>query len=330
MAHIEDKYSAVKQLIELGKEKGYLLYDEIYEMLPDEVVSLPEELDEIYIRFGELGIDVIDRPERYLNREDLEPTPSRVRQEGRGGPRVHRSRRAREDQRPGAHVPARDGHGAAARPRGRGGDRPAHRARRVAGLRGAVREPGGPARAAAPERDGGRRQEGAARADVHRSGRAARSQGRGPHQVEPQDLRADRQARPRDPEAAQEAGEVQGGRRASGRSSSARSTAWSARSPRRSAPIDFSRADPQSPGRFPEGPRPPVLGLRTGHQARPDGAEKRARTRSCRRSTAGASRSTAARSARSRSATARRTPRSRRRSRRSARARASASGRRRS
>ncbi len=76
MAHIEDKYSAVKQLVELGKEKGYLLYDEIYEMLPDEVVSLTEELDEIYIRFGELGIDVIDRPERYLNREDLEPTPS--------------------------------------------------------------------------------------------------------------------------------------------------------------------------------------------------------------------------------------------------------------
>jgi RNA polymerase primary sigma factor len=75
-AHIEDKYSAVKQLVELGKEKGYLLYDEIYEMLPDEVVSLTEELDEIYIRFGELGIDVIDRPERYLNREDLEPTPS--------------------------------------------------------------------------------------------------------------------------------------------------------------------------------------------------------------------------------------------------------------
>jgi RNA polymerase primary sigma factor len=75
-AHVEDKYSAVKQLVEMGKEKGYLLYDEIYEMLPDEVVSLTEELDEIYIRFGELGIDVIDRPERYLNREDLEPTPT--------------------------------------------------------------------------------------------------------------------------------------------------------------------------------------------------------------------------------------------------------------
>ncbi|HVT15969.1 MAG TPA: RNA polymerase sigma factor RpoD [Thermoanaerobaculia bacterium] len=69
---VEDKYTSVKQLIELGKEKGYLLYDEIYEMLPEEVVSLPDELDEIYIRFADLGIDVIDRPERYQNRDDFE------------------------------------------------------------------------------------------------------------------------------------------------------------------------------------------------------------------------------------------------------------------
>ena len=44
----------------MGKEKGFLLYDEIYEVLPEEVTSLPEELDEIYIRFNDLGIDVIE------------------------------------------------------------------------------------------------------------------------------------------------------------------------------------------------------------------------------------------------------------------------------
>ena len=74
-ATIEDKYSAVKQLIEIGKEKGYLLYDEIYEMLPDEVIALPDETDEVYLRFATLAIDVIDRPERYLNREDVEAIP---------------------------------------------------------------------------------------------------------------------------------------------------------------------------------------------------------------------------------------------------------------
>ncbi len=75
LATVEEKYPTVRQLIELGQEKGYLLYDEIYEILPEEVVSLPDELDEIYIRFSDLGIDVIDRPERYQNREDLEAPP---------------------------------------------------------------------------------------------------------------------------------------------------------------------------------------------------------------------------------------------------------------
>src|SRR5437870_9271223 len=63
---VEEKYVEVKQLIALGKEKGFLLYDEIYEILPEEVTSLPEELDEIYIRFTDLGIDVIEDAEKQL------------------------------------------------------------------------------------------------------------------------------------------------------------------------------------------------------------------------------------------------------------------------
>ena len=69
---VEERFPSVRQLTELGKEKGYLLYDEIYDLLPDEVVSLPEELDAIYIRFGDLGIEIIDRPDRYRNRADLD------------------------------------------------------------------------------------------------------------------------------------------------------------------------------------------------------------------------------------------------------------------
>src|SRR5207253_1695916 len=63
---VEEKYVEVKQLIALGKEKGFLLYDEIYEILPEEVTSLPEELDEIYIRFNDLGIDVVEDAEKQL------------------------------------------------------------------------------------------------------------------------------------------------------------------------------------------------------------------------------------------------------------------------
>src|SRR5438445_12668243 len=63
---VEEKYVEVKQLIALGKEKGFLLYDEIYEVLPEEVTNLPEERDEIYIRFADLGIDVVEDAEKQL------------------------------------------------------------------------------------------------------------------------------------------------------------------------------------------------------------------------------------------------------------------------
>ncbi len=63
---VEEKYAEVKQLIAIGKEKGFLLYDEIYEILPEEITSLPEELDEIYIRFNDLGIDVVEDAEKPL------------------------------------------------------------------------------------------------------------------------------------------------------------------------------------------------------------------------------------------------------------------------
>ena len=69
---VEEKHPTIKQLIELGRSKGYLLYDEIYDILPDEIVSVPDDLDEIYVRFADLGVDVLDRPERYQNRREGE------------------------------------------------------------------------------------------------------------------------------------------------------------------------------------------------------------------------------------------------------------------
>jgi RNA polymerase primary sigma factor len=56
-------------LITLGKERGYLLYDEIYQALPEELANAPEELDEIYIRFGDYGIEVVDVPEKATPRK---------------------------------------------------------------------------------------------------------------------------------------------------------------------------------------------------------------------------------------------------------------------
>ena len=56
---LEEKYEGIKELVASGKEKGYLLYDEINNILPDEMGS-SKDLDRIFRLFGEAGIEVID------------------------------------------------------------------------------------------------------------------------------------------------------------------------------------------------------------------------------------------------------------------------------
>ena len=38
----EDKFGRLRQLVDSGKEKGYVLYDEVNELLPDEITTGPE------------------------------------------------------------------------------------------------------------------------------------------------------------------------------------------------------------------------------------------------------------------------------------------------
>ncbi len=56
---IEEKYDQVRQLINMGKERGYLLYDEVNDLLPAEVHS-SEEIDELLSTFERYGIDVYE------------------------------------------------------------------------------------------------------------------------------------------------------------------------------------------------------------------------------------------------------------------------------
>src|SRR5215475_8903911 len=53
-----DKRVEVKQLISLGKEKGYLTYEEVHDVLPPDVVS-PEHIDAL-MTLGDLDIDLVD------------------------------------------------------------------------------------------------------------------------------------------------------------------------------------------------------------------------------------------------------------------------------
>jgi len=64
MSSIEEKYDEVRQLIALGKEKGYLLYEEVNDMLPVELTS-SEELDDLFSVLGNAGIEVVDSERKY-------------------------------------------------------------------------------------------------------------------------------------------------------------------------------------------------------------------------------------------------------------------------
>ncbi len=61
---IEDKYDEVRELIHMGKERGYLLYDEVNDLLPEGICS-SDELDSIFSLFGSAGIEVIDSEQKY-------------------------------------------------------------------------------------------------------------------------------------------------------------------------------------------------------------------------------------------------------------------------
>jgi RNA polymerase primary sigma factor len=67
---VEEKHPELRGLIALGKERGYLLYDEIFQALPEEVSNAPDELDDVYIRLGDFGIEIVDVPEKATPKKE--------------------------------------------------------------------------------------------------------------------------------------------------------------------------------------------------------------------------------------------------------------------
>src|SRR5947209_13094868 len=56
---IEERYDQVRQLINMGKERGYLLYDEVNDILPAEVHS-SEVIDVVLSTLERYGIDIYE------------------------------------------------------------------------------------------------------------------------------------------------------------------------------------------------------------------------------------------------------------------------------
>ena len=65
---LEAQYDEVRQLVEIGKEKGYLLSDEVKELLPTEIATS----DELVTAFGNAGIEVVDSEYAYRERKLLD------------------------------------------------------------------------------------------------------------------------------------------------------------------------------------------------------------------------------------------------------------------
>ena len=60
---IDDKFEHdIEGLIEVGKEKGYLTYGDVNDMLPEEIGSSPDDLDDLITTIGTQGIDLLDGP----------------------------------------------------------------------------------------------------------------------------------------------------------------------------------------------------------------------------------------------------------------------------
>jgi len=61
----------IDTLIEVGKEKGYLTYGDVNEMLPEDMATSPDDLDDLITTIGTQGIDLLDGPK--FHDKDFEP-----------------------------------------------------------------------------------------------------------------------------------------------------------------------------------------------------------------------------------------------------------------
>jgi RNA polymerase primary sigma factor len=57
----EEKFDQLNKLISMGKQKGYLLYDEVNDLLPSDMHSA-EDLDDLLSMFDNAGIEVLESP----------------------------------------------------------------------------------------------------------------------------------------------------------------------------------------------------------------------------------------------------------------------------
>ena len=70
----------IQQLIDMGKEKGFLTYDEVNDILPANMVST-EQLEDVMSMFGEMDIEIVDSDSKVTSSKDSDG-PDGERDEG--------------------------------------------------------------------------------------------------------------------------------------------------------------------------------------------------------------------------------------------------------
>ena len=75
------KIAEVEKLITIGKEKGYLTYDEVNEYLPSDILS-GDQLDDVMTMFGDMDIEIIDSSKKIKHQKQKDAQPA---QEEAGG-----------------------------------------------------------------------------------------------------------------------------------------------------------------------------------------------------------------------------------------------------
>jgi RNA polymerase primary sigma factor len=66
---LEDKYDGLQKLVQLGKEKGYVLYDEVSEIVPTELPG-GAELEDVLAGLDTAGIEILEEPKDFDKKID--------------------------------------------------------------------------------------------------------------------------------------------------------------------------------------------------------------------------------------------------------------------
>jgi len=62
---LESKLDDLKELVKMGRKRGYLLYDELNEHLPTEFAASSDKIDDLFSMFDSLGIEIVDNDDEY-------------------------------------------------------------------------------------------------------------------------------------------------------------------------------------------------------------------------------------------------------------------------